>query len=153
MNRLRFPVTLLLLGALPAAAAESATAAAIAARFKQTRARIDVLFRHRDEPAGPLATAQNPFRIQETATAPTGPAELLPPSDDVVLKQAIAALKIGGTFLLGGKTLLGTAQGTYEENSNVSVRLPAGAVILHLTRVTPVGATFTYNTAEQSIVF
>ncbi|MES1166590.1 MAG: hypothetical protein ABUL68_01175 [Pseudomonadota bacterium] len=144
--------------------AEGAPASAIAARVKQTQARIEVLFRHRDDAPAPLVPNQNPFRTSSdapdasTTPTPSGqasdnlqPSE--PTSDDVLLKRAVATLKISGTVVIGGKFNVSINQQTYKEGGSIIARVQGTPVILRVVHITAYNVTFSLNASELTQSF
>jgi hypothetical protein len=160
MNKLRFTVFALFLAVLPAQVrpADGVPAAAIAARVKQTKARIEVMFRHRNDAPAAVEPNQNPFRTPSDASsassiAPGGqPTDTQPPaeptSDDVLLKRAVATLKISGTVVIGDQVNVTINQETYREGGNITVRVLGAPVYLHIRRITPNSVTFALNDSE-----
>ncbi len=140
-------------------AADGVPAAAIAARAKQTRARIDLLFRHRDEPPAPLDPNQNPFRTPSDGSAippsiaATSPVENQPPaeltSDDVLLKRAVGTLKISGTVVIGDQVHVTINQETYKEGGIITARVLGSPVYLRIRRITTNSVTFVLNGSEM----
>jgi hypothetical protein len=145
-------------------AAESVPAAAFTARAKQTRERIDILFRHHnDAPTTPPGPNQNPFRTAADVPAPAisssadQPGESVqssfPTSDDVLLKQAVATLKIGGTVVIGGQINVSINQETYREGGSIIARIQGTPVYLHVRRITSNSVTFALNDSELTQPF
>jgi hypothetical protein len=166
MKKLRFIVSgvLFLLLSNRGWPAEGVAASAIAARVKQTEARIEILFRHRNDTPAPLVPNQNPFRTSSdapdasTASTPSGqPAENLqrsePTSDDALLQKAVATLKISGTVVIGGKFNVSINQQTYKEGGSIIARVQGTPVILRVLHITPYSVTFTLNGSELTQKF
>jgi hypothetical protein len=152
-------------GLSPASAADGVPPAAIIARAKQTKARIDVLFRHRNEAPAPVGPNQNPFRTSSDVPVPTADtspagqaAEVVEPpaptSDDNLLKQAVATLKIGGTVILaGGQIHVSINQETYKEGGSIITRIQGTVVILNIRRITASSVTFALNDSVLTLAF
>lgn len=140
-------------------AAELMPAAGFTARAKQTRERIDTLFRHRNDAPAPTGPDQNPFRtatdipVAATTSSSAGqPADSaqpsFPTSDDVLLKQAVATLKISGTVVIGGQINVSINQETYKEGGSIIARVQGTSVYLHVRRITSNSVTFALNDSE-----
>jgi hypothetical protein len=148
---------LLLIGptAVPVRPADGVPAAAITSRAKQTRARIEILFRHRNDPPPPLDPGQNPFRTSSdlpaavAALSPNaGNQTAEPTSDDVLLKRAVATLKISGTVVIGDQVNVTINQETYREGGIITARILGTPVYLRIRHITPNSVTFALNDAE-----
>lgn len=154
-----FPAILLvaLAGFTAARAADPIPASAFAARAKQTRDRLEILFRHRDEsPVVPTAN-QNPFRTSDDAPAtsasstntPGEPARpAAPSSEESILKAAVATLKISGTVVISGQVNVSINQETYREGSVITARVQGAPVYLRIRRISNNSVTFVLNELE-----
>lgn len=158
MNRnvLSLLSAILLAGLTVARAADPVPAAAFTARAKQTRERLEILFRHRDEtPAAPTAS-QNPFRTSDdtpttagAASATGEPAKAAPPSsEETTLKAAVATLKISGTVVISGQINVSINQETYREGSVITARVQGAPVYLRIRRISNNSVTFVLNELE-----
>lgn len=140
---------------VPVRPADGVPASAITSRAKQTRARIEILFRHRNDSPPPLDPAQNPFRTSSdlsaavTSSSPnTGSQPAEPTSDDLLLKRAVATLKISGTVVIGDQVNVTINQETYREGGIITARILGAPIYLRIRRITPNSVTFALNDAE-----
>ncbi|HWA09430.1 MAG TPA: hypothetical protein VG838_08280 [Opitutaceae bacterium] len=147
---------LLALSSLPLGAAEPVPAAAFAARAKQTRDRLDLLFRHHNEPAPAPGPNQNPFR-PPAGTAATTPVAAnqteepaaIPTSDDLLLKQAVGALKITGIVKkLDGEINVTINGELYKEGGIITARAQGSPLYLRIRRISANSVTFGWNDSE-----
>ena len=138
-------------------AAEPVPAAAFAARAKQTRERLEILFRHRDETPTFPTSNQNPFRTSDDtpATETAGPNQAgetvkasAPTSEEAMLKAAVASLKISGTVVVSGQINVSINQETYREGSVITARVQGTPVYLRIRRITNNSVTFVLNELE-----
>lgn len=123
--------------------------------FKDTDAQITALFRLQDQPRPEIKGRDNPFRAsgefpaEEAATTQSGdprPVEVL--TDEALLAQAVATLKVTGVIQVGGRTRLTINRSNYAEGDIVQVRLDRGTVILRVGIITSQGVSFKLNDAE-----
>jgi hypothetical protein len=162
MNKARsIPVWLLAgLAMILGRAAEPASLSQAAARSKQVRARIDLLFRHRDESPGPIGLNQNPFRTpadmppaSNSSTAAIENAQPVPPafptSDEALLTQAVSTLKVSGVVVAAGQTHVSINQETYNEGSIITARVQGVPVYLRVLRIASDSVTFGLNGSEK----
>lgn len=160
MNRRSFTLlsTCLFTGIAVVRAADPVPATAFAARAKQTRERLEVLFRHRDEALTVPTSNQNPFRTADdtSSAGPTAtpgqmgePAKAAPPSsEESMLKAAVASLKISGTVIVSGQINVSINQETYREGSVITARVQGTPVYLRIRRITNNSVTFVLNELE-----
>jgi hypothetical protein len=146
-----------LAGLSAARAADPVPASAFAARAKQTRERLEILFRHRDETPVFPSPSQNPFRSSDdtpsnTDAGPVQPVESAKPdtssSEEALLKAAVATLKISGTVVVSGQINVSINQETYREGSVITARIQGAPVYLRIRRITNNGVTFALNELE-----
>jgi hypothetical protein len=159
MNRnFLFLLSGMLFVCLPVArTAESTPASAFATRAKQTRERLEILFRHRDEAPVSSNPSQNPFRTPNDASATTdenttqpteSPKTIAPTSEEALLKAAVATLKISGTVVVSDQINVSINQETYREGSVITARVQGIPVYLRIRRITNNGVTFVLNQLE-----
>jgi hypothetical protein len=122
-------------------------------RFALTRSHIDNLYRYRNKPL-PSPDA-NPFRILNEAPTTPGAAKaaVQPDSDDMILRENVATLKIGGYFVLEGKAVLTINRRPYREGDTVIAGTAGTRVYLRIRQITPNSLTLALNRAETTIKF
>jgi hypothetical protein len=101
-------------------AAKSAGDTVLIARFHRVHAKMDVLYHHRIKPE-PFDPSGNPFRIvaaKYTASPSEGKGLPVVGSAESILKQAIAAVRIGGVVTMDGVTQL-TVDGQLHKEGDV----------------------------------
>ena len=154
-----FPAILLvaLAGFTAARAADPIPASAFAARAKQTRDRLEILFRHRDETPSVPTASQNPFRTPDDPPASTTisastpgepPRPAAPSSEEAILKAAVATLKISGTVVISGQVNVSINQETYREGSIITACVQGTPVYLRIRRISNNSVTFVLNELE-----
>jgi hypothetical protein len=124
-------------------------------RFAVTRSHIDSLYRYRNKPLPPPDA--NPFRLlNETPSAGVvASTSVAPPpdSDDTILRENVATLKIGGYFVLGGKAVLTINRRPYREGDTVIAGTAGTRVYLRIRQITPNSVTLALNQAEMTVKF
>ncbi|HRJ46488.1 MAG TPA: hypothetical protein PKY38_03945 [Opitutaceae bacterium] len=121
------------------------------ARLKLTGDRINQLYQPRTDTPPPVNPRHNPFRIggdplpidnrgQDDAHAVT--------SDEVLLRQAAATLKVSGVLEIGGTLRLSINTANYGVGDVLQVRLGSGNVFLRVAAITPRSVTLRLNEAE-----
>ncbi|HEX2853799.1 MAG TPA: hypothetical protein VHO24_11215 [Opitutaceae bacterium] len=143
-------------GACVVAQAEPVVVPMLGPRYKQTRERIEVLFRYRNGDLPPLDTSVNLFRIAPHSSAPpelpqTKVEEPAPP-DEMILKLAVATLK-AGTVTARGRSYLVINKKQYEEGDFIPTLVRGKTVRLLLKRVSQNTATLSYNGVEMVASF
>jgi hypothetical protein len=135
-------------------------------RFRQLRDHISALFDTRTTPPAPLDPRTNPFRpVGAVSSAPlpgaegTAPAAVAINVDLTTLQQAVATLRVKGTFQLG-KTLqlvitsAAGKEGTYKEGDIINVLLPPGVPVhVRVRQVSRNSVTLALNDAEMTLKF
>ena len=101
-------------------ASKSAGDTVLMERFHRVHAKMDVLYGHRIKPA-PFDPSGNPFKVLGAKYVPeTNVAKVLPVGSgaESILKQAIAAVRIGGVVTMDGVTQL-TVDGQLHKEGDV----------------------------------
>jgi hypothetical protein len=146
---------------LAAAAATKAPAAPpLSPRFIQVRHRIDALFRHRTSSPAPLDPRQNPFRPAGVFVAPivapdgrtTAPVEA-PASDEVVLRETVALLKIGGVFEVAKKQHRVVNGRPYKEGDVIPAQLQGQTIYLRIKALSAKSMTLGLKDVETTVNF
>jgi hypothetical protein len=155
----------------PSAAAKSPVAAPpLSPRFQQVRDRIAELLQHRNATPTPPDPRYSVFRpagpVTSAAIAPPGAdsasaeVETPPPNNDLpVLQQAVALLKVRGTFQMkNGRYQLvinsgPNKEGTYKDGDVINIILQGDSVHLRVRQITLHSVTFTLNDAELKLSF
>ena len=176
MNRASFLILLavLRLGASPLAAAEPVpkaipgTPAApppLSPRFKQVRERIGALYQNRSETPPPPDPRYNPFRPPGVAiqSAPVLPASVEPALGEPVpvasatdlarLQEAVATLKVSGTFEKDGRLYLVINAKPYKDNDVNQTQVQGEPVYMRVRQVSRRSVTVVLNEAEMTLKF
>ena len=157
-------------GPTAAAAAKASVVLPLGPRFKQTRARIEDLYRHRNAPPEPLTAKSNPFRppgiaaatVAPVRSAPSGPVEpgtepvpaaADPQTAQMLLQQGTAALKISGFFEIAGVTHLVINRRPYKEGDVVPTQVNGEAVYLRVRSIVDRSVTLTLDGVETTLKF
>jgi hypothetical protein len=135
-------------------------------RFQQIRTRIGALFDNRSTPPAPIDPMANPFRpagAMPIAPLPAvegaAPATVVANSDLVSLQQAVATLRVKGTFRRGKilQLVITSApgkEGTYKEGDIINVLLPPGDPIhVRVRQISANSVTLSLNAAEMVLKF
>jgi hypothetical protein len=134
-------------------------AAPLSPRFQQVRNRIEALFEHRIAPT-PTSQVSNPFRIagaspislvSEIATGESKPAQSN--IDLISLQQAVATLKVSGTFEFGGKQQLVVNSRPYKEGDIIPTQVQGQSVYLRVRAISRTSITLALNEAEMTLKF
>jgi hypothetical protein len=160
------------LGATAAGAAEPAPPAAkaprpatppLSPRFIQVRERIDALFQHRNAAPGVPDPRTNPFRAAGSAPVATPavattaaarePAADPPPADLALLQQAVAVLKVNGTFEVGDQFHLVLNARLYKNGDVIQVQVQGQPVYLRVREITRHSVTLAFNETEITLKF
>ena len=150
----------------PPSTPKGSVAPPLSPRFRQLREHISALFDTRTAPPPPLDPRTNPFRpVGAVSSAPlpgaegTAPASVAANVDLTTLQQAVATLRVKGTFQLG-KTLqlvitaAAGKEGTYKEGDIINVLLPPGdPVHVRVRQVSRNSVTLALNDAEMTLKF
>ena len=147
-----------------AAAAKSAAAPPLSPRFLQVRAKIDALFRHRNEAPPVIDPKANPFRGSIGVVAPgsagatagggVAPVPSAPVNPELQLLQlAAAALKVAGVIQINGRDHLIINQAPYKEGDVIIARAKNQPVYLRLKAISRFTFTLTYNDAELAVKY
>ncbi len=165
MRRHSFHFGLFLAGVLAvgfAAAPKTPGPPPLSPRFKQVRERIDALFADRSTPPPNPTLLDNPFRPpgaipaepEPTPENPAEPAPAAPVSSDLeTLQQAVATLRVTGTFNVGGEVHLVINARPYKAGDVLQVSLPRGTVYLRVREIAPNLVTLTLNEAEMTLKY
>lgn len=130
-----------------------------AARFKQVRDRANALFAVRNQsPAAPVP-AENPLRSAGDAAArPRGtqpgvaPAELSPTELDL-LQQAVATLRVSGTFEKDGESYFVINSKPYRVGDVVQTIVDGEAAYLRVREITRNGVTLAMGESEVTLKY
>ncbi len=153
-----------------AAAKAPGVAVPLSPRFQQVRDRIQALFSGRLETPPPPDPRYNPFRptgaaplapIRGVAAGGETPSPASAGSDQVVLQQAVATLKVRGTIERGGRSQqLQVAinagpnrDGTYKEGDVITVIVQEQPYHLRVRQITRYSVMFSLNDAEYTLKF
>lgn len=135
-------------------AAQPITVPALGPRFKQTRERIDAIFKYR---TGEDSVPDPKLNLFRTATAPATAPEIPDvrknepvDSDEVILQQTVASLR-RSNMKRGDQLLLLINQKTYQEGSIVPTRYKDRPVLLEIKAVSENSVTFGYNQAQLTV--
>jgi len=163
LTPLRLLGLLLILTAASWGAEPASTPSTTNPRFKQTHAHIEALFQNRRTSAKAPDPRQNPFRtagelLPSVVQAPVSPGENAPPapapsSDEDLLRQAVATLKVGGIVLIDGRAQLTINKDTYKEGDILTARVQAVPVYLRIRQITSNSIVFVLNNAELTLRF
>lgn len=128
-------------------------------RFLQVRDRINTLFQHRnDAPPAPDLRA-NPFRPAGSAATPVGgpapgaPPPELPGNDLALLQQAVATLKVSGTFERADQMYVVVNSRPYKKNEVIQSRAEGQPVYLRVREITRNTVTLALNDTELALKF
>jgi hypothetical protein len=177
MNRARLFTVLLSLGAAglaraadipagtsptaPQAPAKPPVTPALPPRFQQVRDRIDALFHYRVSTPTTLDAKQNPFRpagaFVPAVTASDGrsvptPVEQ-PATDQTLLQEAAATLKVGGVFEIRGKQHRTVNGRPYKEGDIIPTQVQGQALYLKIKTLGPKSMTLVFKEAETTLNF
>lgn len=134
-------------------------------RFKQIRERINALFEHRNEPPEPPDPRYNPFRPPGAVPVAAGPAanardpavaaQIPAPlsSDLALLQQAVATLKVSGTFQIGGRSHLVINAKPYKVGEVIQTKVKGESVFLRVRAISRNSVTLGLNGAEMTLKF
>jgi hypothetical protein len=144
-----------------AAATKAPAPPPISPRFQQVRNRIDALFHNRTSSPAPLDPKQNPFRPAGVFIAPvvasdgkiTIPVVEQPASDEIVLRDAAATLKIGGVFEFGTKQHRVVNGRPYKEGDVIPAQVQGQTIYLRIKALTPKSLTLVLKEAELTLNF
>ncbi len=150
----------------PAAAAEGKLppAPVISPRFKQVRERIDALFSNRnDTPAAPDLRF-NPFRspgavveprptVAPESSAASEPLPVASATDLARLQQAVATLKVSGTFEKDSRLFLVINAKPYKDNDVLQTQVQGEPVYMRVRQVSRHSVTVVLNEAEMTLKF
>ena len=128
------------------------------------RAKIDALFRHRNEAPPPLDPKANPFRgslvvvVPGAAGSTAGGGVIGPPPAPVnpelqMLQQAAAALKVAGVIQINGRDHLIINQAPYKEGDVIIARAKGQPVYLRLKVISRFTFTLSYNDSELAVKY
>jgi len=152
----------------PAAPASSASPAApvpLSPRFKQVRERISALYQNRNETPPPPDPRYNPFRPPGVAiqAAPVLPASAEPAAGEPVLvasatdlarlQEAVATLKVSGTFEKDGRLYLVINAKPYKDNDVIQTQVQGEPVYMRVRQVSRRSVTVVLNEAEMTLKF
>lgn len=145
-------VTFFVFGACLLASAQPIVVPSLGPRYKQTRERVDELFRYRNGTLPVPDPQLNLFRVAAyNSVFPELPVQTRVDepavSDEMILKLAVATLK-GGTLTVGGRSYLTINQKRHTEGDIIVIRVRDRPVSLLLKHLTPNSATFSYKSAE-----
>lgn len=151
-------VALLVFGTYVGAQAQPVTVPSLGPRYKQTRERVEELFRYRNGNVPPPDPKLDLFRVVPYSGSP--PPELPTPTkveekslpDEVLLKLAVATIK-AGTVTQGGRSYLIANKKRYEAGDFVVTVVRGKPVRLQLKYVAHNTATFAYGEAEMVASF
>lgn len=146
----------------PAAAAQKgAVALPQTPRFNQVRSRVEVLYRHRNEPPTALGPRSNPFRPPGASPAagegegtpglPLPPPE--PQSDAILLEQGAGTLKVSGIFEIPGRTHVMINGRSYKEGDVVPAQVKGETIYLRVREIGRRSVTLALNEAEATLKF
>lgn len=153
----RRSLILFVCGACLTALAQPVLVPTLGPRYKQTRDRVEEMFRYRNGKAPELDPKVNLFRISSHNTeAPDIPVQTKQEPaapDEVILKLAIATLKAGTVIKDGRAYLVVDGVRRYEEGDFVTATVRGKPVRLLVKRVGQNTATLAYNSAETVAKF
>ena len=124
--------------------------------FQDTNARIEDLFRFRNNRPKPPGPQDNPFRIGDASLgggAQTAGAASPATTDEDRLREAAGGLVFGGLLQAGGVQVLVINKASYKEGGILTVRQPGGLVYLRILSVTPNSVTLGLNEARLTLHF
>lgn len=174
MNRASCLILLpvLLLGAPPLAAAEPVPKAIpgtpapppLSPRFKQVRERISGLYQNRNETPPPPDPRYNPFRPPGMAIPVPVPSAGVEPvagepvlvasaTDLARLQEAVATLKVSGTFEKDGRLYLVINAKPYKDNDVIQTQVQGEPVYMRVRQVSRRSVTVVLNDAEMTLKF
>jgi hypothetical protein len=143
-----------------AGAAKAPPPPPLSPRFIQVRNRIDALYRHRTSSPAPLDPRQNPFRpagvFVAPVVAPDGRTIVAPieqSTDETLLRDAVALLKVGGVFEVGKKQHRVVNGRPYKEGDVIPAQLPGQTVYLRIKALSAKSMTLGLKEAETTINF
>lgn len=143
----------------PTSASKSGPVVLMAARFKQTRERVEALYRIRDEAPPPPDPRYNPFRDPEAGQVPGARGEematptLAPGSKISLVQQSIAALKLSGVFEVSGR-IYGVINGRpYKQGDSIKVTVTGGDVFLLVREISKRSVTLALDGSEITLKF
>lgn len=154
MKPLRHPLTAVLLIGLVAPA--GALTPIDLDRLQRTKERIDYLYLPRTATPPPINPRHNPFRIgSEPLPDSSGQTdgEVIVASEEELLLQAAATLKISGVLETGGQMRLAINTVNYAEGDVIQVRLATGRVFLRVTTITAGSVTLQLGEARHTLRF
>jgi hypothetical protein len=155
----RRSLILLVCGACLTALAQPILVPTLGPRFKQTRDRVEEMFRYRNGKAPELDPKVNLFRISshntESPEVPVQTTKQEPEApDEVILKLAIATLKAATIITGDGRAyLVVDGKKRYEEGDFITATVRGKPVRLLVKRVGQNTATLAYNSAETVAKF
>lgn len=130
-----------------------------AARFKQVRERADALFAVRNQsPAAPVP-AENPLRTASDATVRPRGAEtsVTPvessPTELVLLQQAVATLRVSGTFEKDGESYFVINSKPYRVGDVVQTVVEGEAAYLRVREISRNGVTLAMGESEVTLKY
>jgi len=114
--------------------------------IQQTTARIEDLFKYRNNPPKPPGPLENPFRVGDSPLASnlnlspgpgpaTGPVPLAN-TDEALLRQAAGDLVFGGLLQIGDVQVLVINKASYKEGGILTVRIQGTPVYLRILSIT-----------------
>jgi hypothetical protein len=124
-------------------AAKSAGDTVLMARFHGVRSKMDALYHNRIKPA-PFDPSSNPFRILTAKYVPEGNAGKglpLAGGAEGILKQAIAAVRIGGVVTMDGVTQLTVDGQLHKEGDVFAAKVQTKLVLVKVKALTTETAT------------
>jgi hypothetical protein len=124
-------------------AAKSAGDTVLMARFHRVHAKMDVLYHHRIKPL-PFDPSGDPFRILAVKYVPdANPGKGLPLVGEAesILKQALAAVRIGGVVTMDGVTQLTVDGKLHKEGDVFAARVLTKLVLVKVKSLTTETAT------------
>jgi hypothetical protein len=151
-------VLLLSFGVCIFAQAEPVVVPSLGPRYKQTRERVEELFRYRNGKVPAPDPKTNLFRVAPYNTVlpdlPVQTTKSEEPSapDEVILRLAVATLK-GGTLTIGGQSYLSVNKKRYQEGDRIVTKVHDKPVVLILKRLAQKTATLSLNEAEIVVQF
>jgi hypothetical protein len=149
-----------------AAAKAPAAAVPLSPRFQQVRDRINALFSDRVETPPPPDLRYNPFRpigagppipVRGASTGRETPAPASAISDQALLQQAVALLKVGGVVRLKDGRMLRSIssgpnkEGTYKEGDVLTVIVQDEPIHIRVRQITAFSVMFSFNDAEITL--
>lgn len=129
-------------------------------RFLQVRQHIKALFQNRNEAPPPPDPQTNPFRPAGAAAAITvasgtglAPAPVVSSTDLMLLQQAVAGLRVTGTFERADQSYVVINARPYKKGDVVQTHVEGDAGYLRVREITRHTVTLTLNETEMTLKF